>query len=472
MSSPSKKSPDLVSVSTINQDGSRHFLQPSTARGPITFWRRLFGIALVAIYVALPWITINDQPAVFLDIANRHFYVFGLDVPAQDLWVLFFLITGLGFTLFVVTALFGRLWCGWACPYTVFIDTLYRPIEVGLEGDGPARRKLDDSPWNANKILRRGTKWLIFLLMAATIAHVFLSYFISLPELWAMMRGSPMDNAKSFGLIAFLTGILYFCFTWFREQFCIIMCPYGRLQSVLTDDDTIVIGYDEKRGEPRGRKRDSGVGDCVDCRRCVNVCPTGIDIRNGLQLECIGCSNCIDACNEVMVKLDRPKGLVRYDSMNALAGRKRRILRPRLFLYCAMLLIGASLFGLTAFKNARPFNAQITRTRGNPYLVNDQAILNRWKLTIINKRNQPATFTVSLDGAPEGMRLSGVDGPIDFEARHEEELSVVFVWERSHYTGSTDFTVVIHGEDGTSEIREEVRFIGPNPQLLESESTE
>jgi cytochrome c oxidase accessory protein FixG len=469
VSGPTKKTPDLVSVTTINRDGSRYFLHPSTSRGPFTFWRRLFGILLVAIYVALPWIEINGEPAVFLDIKERHFYVFGLDLPVQDLWILFFLIAGLGFTLFVVTALFGRLWCGWTCPYTVFIDTLYRPIEVWLEGDGPERRKLDDSPWNANKILRRGTKWLIYFLFSTAIAHVFLSYFVSLEDLWGMMHGSPLDNAKSFGVIAFLTIVLYFCFAWFREQFCIIMCPYGRLQSVLTDDDTIIIGYDEKRGEPRGKASDGTTGDCIDCRRCVNVCPTGIDIRDGLQLECIGCSNCIDACNEIMLKLGRPKGLVRYDSMNALAGKKRRFLRPRLFLYCALFLVGGTLLAVTASRNARSFTAQMTRTRGNPYLVNDQAILNRWKLTLINKRNQPATFTVALDGSPAGLRMVGVDGPIKFAPRTEKELSVVFAWDRATYTGRSNFEIVIRSEKAKGEIREEVSFVGPNPQLLDDQ---
>jgi cytochrome c oxidase accessory protein FixG len=469
VSSPPKKSPDLVSVTTINSDGSRHFLQPSHVHGRFTTWRRIFGLLLVAIYVALPWIKINGYPAVFLDIATRRFHLFGLTLAAQDLWVLFFLIAGLGLTLFVVTALFGRLWCGWACPYTVFIDNFYRPIEAWLEGDGPDRRKLDDAPWTADKIMRRAAKWFLFLLIAAAIAHVFLSYFVSLPKLWGMMRGSPLDNAKSFGVIAVLTIVLYFCFTWFREQFCIIMCPYGRLQSALTDDDTVIIGYDKIRGEPRGKASDPNAGDCIDCRRCVNVCPTGIDIRHGLQLECIGCSYCIDACDEIMENLGRPRGLVRYDSMNRLAGRAGRIVRPRLFLYAAMVVIGAALFGITAAKNARPITAQITRTRGKPYLVNEQAILNRWKLTLINKRNQPTTFTVSLEGAPEGLRMSGIDGPVEFAAGREDVLSVVFLWDRARYSGPAEFEVLIHGEPGNAEVRQTVRFLGPNPQLLEAE---
>ena len=464
------KRPDLVSVTTINKDGSRYFLHPSDVHGPITKARRLFGYGLILIYVALPWIQINDAPAVFLDVASRRFHLFGLTLPAQDLWVLFFLITGLGFTLFFVTALFGRLWCGWACPYTVFLDHIFRRIERLVEGDAPARRRLTTAPWTGSKVIKRLLKWFFYFLASTAIAHVFLSYFVSIPKLWDMMHGSPLDNARSFGVIAFLTIVLYFCFAWFREQFCIIMCPYGRLQSVLTDDDTVHIGYDEKRGEPRGKKSDPDAADCIDCRRCVQVCPTGIDIRNGLQLECIGCAACVDACNQVMTKVGRPKGLVRYDSLNRLAGQKHRILRPRLFLYAAILLAGMTLFGITASHNAKPVGATMIRTRGNPYLVNEQAVLNRWKLNLLNKRNQPITFTVSLEGAPEGLRMSGIDGPIEYEAGLEKEVSIVFLWDRDAYSTHTgppaEFTVVVHAEPGNATIRQPVKFIGPNPQLM------
>ena len=468
-----KKQPDLVSVTTINRDGSRYFLQPSNVQGRFTTARRAVALLLLAVYVALPWIRINGFPAVFLDIETRRFHFFGLTLAAQDLWILFFLIAGLGFSLFFVTALFGRIWCGYACPYTVFLDQLYRPVERWLEGDGPARRKLDDSPWTMSKIFRRGSKWLIYALISTALAHVFLSYFTSVRELWNMMHQNPLENVQSFGVVAFLSVALYFCFTWFREQFCVIMCPYGRLQSALTDDDTIIIGYDEGRGEPRGKlkrgasaEEKSRTGDCIDCRRCVNVCPTGIDIRNGLQLECIGCAACIDACDAIMDKVGRPRGLVRYDSMNGLAGKRHRFLRPRVFIYAAIVMFGVTLFGITTAKNARPINANLVRMRGNPYLVNDRAVLNRFKLNLINKRNQPVTFTVTLEEAPEGVTMSGIDESVVFPAGKEDELSLVFLWERSHYTGSADLTVLVHAEPGSAEVRETIRFVGPSAALL------
>ena len=337
MSSPS--SPNLSSLTTINDDGSRYFLHPGDVSGFWTRVRRLFGWLLIGLYLVLPWIPINGYPAVFLDVENRLFHLFGLTLVPQDMWVMFFAVTGMGFALFFITSLLGRVWCGWACPYTVFLDHVYRRIERWIEGDAPARRKLDAAPWTPTKILKRGVKHLLFVGIAALIAHVFLSYFVSLPRLYGFMHESPLQHATAFGIALFLTLILWFCFGYFREQFCIIMCPSGRLQSALTDSDTVIVGYDAKRGEPRGAAGRT-TGACVDCHRCIQVCPTGIDIRNGLQLECIGCTACIDACDDIMTKLGRPTGLIRYDSQNGFDGLPKRILRPRIYAYSVLALLG------------------------------------------------------------------------------------------------------------------------------------
>lgn len=303
---PSSIKPNLVSVTTINRDGSRFFLHPADVKGWFTRFRRLFAVILIAVYVLLPWIPINGHPAVFFDVENGRYHVFGLTFLTQDLWLLFFLLSGFGFALIYITSLFDRLWCGWACPYTVFLEHVFRRIERFIDGDAVARKKLDAEPMSASKFFKRVIKHGLYLLCAALIAHLFLSYFVSLPRLYEFMQERPSEHLRSFAVVAALTGALYFCFAWFREQFCIILCPYGRIQSALTDDDTIVIGYDEKRGEPRGKGKE-GVGDCIDCRRCVQVCPTGIDIRNGLQLECIGCAACIDACDDIMEKVDKQR---------------------------------------------------------------------------------------------------------------------------------------------------------------------
>ena len=263
MSAPVRR-PSLESVTTINPDGSRPFLHPADVKGRYTRARRLTGFLLIAIYVLLPWIPVAGHPAVFLDVEHRRFHLMGLTLLVQDVWLLFFVISGLGFSLFFLTSLLGRIWCGWACPYTVFLDHVFRRIERLIEGDATARRKLDAAPGGVGKTARRITKHTLFILSAGALAHIFISYFISVPTLYRYMQESPGKHWFLFAAVMALTGVLYFCFSWFREQFCIVMCPYGRLQSALSDDDTITIGYDKKRGESRGKVSDAGAGDCID----------------------------------------------------------------------------------------------------------------------------------------------------------------------------------------------------------------
>jgi cytochrome c oxidase accessory protein FixG len=334
---------NLSSLGSINADGSRRYIHPADVRGRFTFWRKLTALALLVIYVALPWIPVKGYPAVFLDVASRRFHFFGLTIATQDLWLAFFFVTGLAFSLFFVTSLFGRVWCGWTCPYTVFLEHVYRRVERWIDGDAAARRRLEDAPWDARKISKTVFKQGIFLLISAVIAHVFLSYFVSIKGLYSMMQGPPKQHLMAFGIVIFLTLALYGAFSWFREQFCVIMCPYGRLQSALTDDNSLVIGYDKKRGEPRGKVSDPNAGSCVSCNRCVQVCPTGIDIRNGLQLECIGCAACVDACDDIMTKVKRPKGLIRYDSWKGFNGGKTRFVRPRTIFYSVLSCFEVSL---------------------------------------------------------------------------------------------------------------------------------
>ena len=457
------KRPNLVSVTTINPDGSHYILHPADVSGRFTFFRRIFGILLIAVYVLMPWIPINGAPALFLDVENRRFHIFGLTLLTQDLWVFFFLISGLGFSLFFVTALLGRLWCGWACPYTVFLEHVFRRIERWIDGDATARRKLDAAPSSARKTIRRIVKQGLYILAAALIAHVFISYFVSLPRLYEFMREGPLQHGATFTIISALTAVLWFCFAWFREQFCIILCPYGRIQSALTDEETVVIGYDEKRGEPRGKASDPNAGDCIDCHRCVQVCPTGIDIRNGLQMECIGCAACIDACNDIMRKVNRPTGLVRYDSTAGLAGRKRRILRPRVWLYAGMGMIGFLALGFTAYHKAKPVFAEVSRMRGAPFFVDPTVVRNHYQLRLLNKRNQPVTFTISLENPPSGFTLSGIGEPLTMAAHAEASRPMIVINDLAHYTGPTDLTLKIQAQPGDATITQKIKFLGPNP---------
>lgn len=462
------KRPNLDSVTTINSDGSHHILHPADVKGRFTSARRLVAGLLIILYVALPWIPINGAPAVFFDVEMRRFHVFGLSLVAEDLWVLFFAISGLGFFLFVVTAVLGRIWCGWACPYTVFLDHVFRRIERWIDGDATARRKLAVAPNDLTKISKRVLKHTLYISISALIAHVFLSYFVSIPRLYAFMQQGPLEHATAFCVVGFLTGALYFCFAHFREQFCVLMCPYGRLQSVLTDEDTMIIGYDAKRGEPRGKATDPNAGACVDCNRCVTVCPTGIDIRNGLQLECIGCAACVDACDDIMLKLKRPTGLVRYDSTRGLAGEKRRILRPRLLVYGLLGLMGLTALGITAFSRAKPMNADVSRMRGPSFYLDGSVVRNHFQLRLFNKRNQPMTFTVSLENPPPGFAITGIGDGVTLEALQEATRPLVVIVPNASYEGSRTLHLKIHSEPGNSTVQHEVEFLGPNPHLFHS----
>ncbi|MCB1230968.1 MAG: cytochrome c oxidase accessory protein CcoG [Verrucomicrobiae bacterium] len=456
-----QKKPNLDSVTTINEDGSRYFLHPADVRGSFTKWRRVVGAFLLLIYVALPWIPINGYPAVFFNLAERRFHLFGLTFVTEDLWLAFFLLTGLGFGLFYITALAGRLWCGWTCPYTVFLEHIYRRIERFIDGDAPARRKLDAAPWTGEKITKRVIKHSLYFLVSAAIAHVFLSYFVSIPRLYEYMQQSPVANAKAFGVVTFLTLALYGSFAWFREQFCIIMCPYGRIQSALTDDNTMVIGYDANRGEPRGKASDSNNGDCINCSRCVQVCPTGIDIRNGLQLECIGCAACVDACDEIMEKLDRPKGLVRYDSLNGLAGKARQIIRPRIILYTGFLMLGAVV--LTLFVSGlHSADAEVGRLVGQPFYVNDQGVRNQFELRMVNKRNEEATFKVHAVDPPKGLELSGVEKAFVVPPQGEVTRPFFANLPAVDYKGRFTLKFEITVQPGDITIDSEIVFLGPS----------
>lgn len=463
-----KDSPSINSLSTIKDDGSRNFLHPADVSGKWTLWRRISAVLLIAVYVLLPWIKIGGFPAVFLDLANRRFHFFGLTIVQQDLWMAFFLITGLGFSLYFVTSLFGRLWCGWACPQTVFMEHVYRRIERWIEGDATQRKKLDKMNMNeGNKLVKRGLKQVIFVLVSAVIAHVFLSYFVSLPRLYEMMTHDPKENWHAFAFVFIFTTILYFNFAWFREQLCIIICPYGRFQSALLDQHSMVIGYDEIRGEPRGKKGKT-TGDCIDCNRCVTVCPTGIDIRNGLQIECIGCANCIDACNDIMRKIDRPEGLIRYDSQEGLEGRKTKWVRPRIILYSILLLIGVAVAGYS-FSSMESATFHATRMPGAPYMVANDLVRNQYFVRIINKTNETTQYQLALDSDQPGIMTSGFDGFVELGPMQEVKQPLVVTVPVQDYQGEFLIGITLSDKAGKVSVDQEVNFLGPKPELLRAE---
>jgi cytochrome c oxidase accessory protein FixG len=463
--------PTVDSVTTIASDGSRRDLHPADVHGRFTAARRWSGWGLIAFYLVLPWIPINGHPAVFLDIAERRFHFFGYTLAAQDAWLLFFGVTGLGFALFFLTALFGRLWCGWACPQTVYLEQVFRVIERWIDGDAPARRALDAAPLTLAKAGRRLAKHSLYILASLLITHLFLSYFVSLPEVWHMMQTAPGEHWAAFLFVFIAAGILYFNFAWFREQLCIVICPYGRLQSALTDDHSLSIGYDTARGEPRGKLGTPDAGACVDCNRCVQVCPTGIDIRHGLQMECIGCAACIDACDEVMTRVKRPTGLIRYDSFAGLTGRATRWIRPRTFLYGILLCVGVAVASY-AFTTVKPANFLVFRTGGASYFAGPDGVRNQFMVRLVNKRTVPATFVVSTEGLPAGLHQHGFEAPVTLAPMAESVSPLVLVATRHDYHGPFKFTVRVRDAADTFTLAREVEFMGPDARLLEDDDHE
>jgi len=329
----------------------------------------------------------------------------------------------------------------------------------------PSEKKLDKQAWDIEKITKRVIKHGIFLFFSALIAHLFLAYFISIPELYNWMTTTPTEHWGAFIFMLVATLIIYFNFAWFREQLCLIICPYGRLQSALIDDDSIIIGYDEGRGEPRGPAKKEGFGDCVNCTRCVQVCPTGIDIRQGLQIECIGCANCIDACNAIMTKLNRPKGLIRYDSQNGLAGKKRSILRPRIFIYAALMMVGAGAFTLSALQ-LRSANMNVVRMSGAPYFLTDQGVRNQYMVRVINKTNESKTYRISSEAGAQVFTMEGNEEGITVPPMGEEVRPVIISISRDNYTGKFPLKLSLLTPDGEKTIvTREAEFLGPNPSL-------
>lgn len=457
---PDKRAPNLDSLSVLDAKGSRRYVYPADARGRWSRIKPWVYLALIVIYVALPFVQIGGHPAVHVDFSARRFFLFGATFNAQDFYLAFFIFTGIGFGLIVVAALWGRVWCGWACPQTVFLDGVFRRLERWIEGPAARRARLAAGPWTMEKILKKGIKHTIYIALSIAIAHVFLAYFTSVDQLGEMITEGPGAHPVTFGWAVGLTAVIYGNFWWFREQLCIVICPYGRLQSVLQDKDTINVGYDTRRGEPRGKAKDPTAGDCVDCGRCVAVCPTGIDIRNGHQLECIGCAYCIDACDEIMVKLDRPKGLIRYDSEAGFEGEPRRFWRGRVFAYIFAGLVGLVVAGVFMSGNDA-FEANLLRVQGAPYTLSDDAVENRVRVHVVNKRPGEATFTIRAAEGAEGMVfLPQASVTLDTFVGHD--LPVVIKVPLERYKAGMQVVLEVTDSVSGEVDRVEVDILGPH----------
>ena len=386
----------------------RQIIQPRAVHGVFANWRIALVLLTQAVYYGLPWLQWDNRQAVLFDLAARKFYIFGLVFWPQDFVYLTGLLVLAALALFLFTAVAGRLWCGYACPQTVYTE-LFMWAESWLEGDHLARKKLDKSPWNANKLRRRGMKHFVWVLLALWTGFTFVGYFTPIQMLVAETLSASLGPWETF-------WILFYGFaTWgnagfMREQVCKYMCPYARFQSVMFDSDTLTVTYDTSRGEPRGsrsKKADYkalGLGDCVDCGVCVQVCPTGIDIRDGLQYECIGCAACIDGCDQIMDKMGYPRGLIRYTTENVVKGKYtdsgivKHILRPRTIIYTVLLalLSGAFVYSLAT---RVPLRVDVIRDRVTLSKETDEGLIeNVYRLQIINKDSQPHRYTIQAQG--------------------------------------------------------------------------
>ncbi len=461
-------------IATPMPGGGREWLYPSPSDGPLWRARLVVAWTLIVVFTALPIVGIGGKPAIFLDLAHQKFTFFGATFHATDTIFLMLLLLAVLLSVGLVTAVFGRVWCGWGCPQTVYLEFVFRPIERLVEGSSVQRKALDEGPWNGEKVFKKGLKHGLYLLVAVGLAHTFVAYFVSWERLWSWMGESPADHWGYFVMMAFTTGLILFDFTYFREQMCTEVCPYAKLQSVLLDRDSLIVSYDQKRGEPRGRRsreqRDreqKGVeldlGDCIDCGACVRTCPTGIDIRDGLQLECVNCTQCIDACNDIMDRIGKPRGLIRLTSEKALEDEQTSLLRPRVAIYALMLALSVGAFGfMLTTRSANEID--IRRAPGAAFKRLEHEggqIANQLRFRIRNNTEAKKTYTVEPTSPPEVSIKPIGASQLEVAPGEMQRLGAwVLVPERQFGDGRVAVEFAVRA-DGTVVERPTFQLIGP-----------
>ncbi len=442
---------------TLNSDGTRNRIRPRLYDGRLLRARRWVAWALIVMFVALPFVRVGGKPALLLDVLGRRFVVLGRTFLPTDGVLLMLLLLAVFLSVVLVTALVGRAWCGWACPQTVYMEFLFRPIERLFEGPREAQLRLDRQGGG----LRRAAKNVVYALISCLLANVFLAYFVGTDALRRWVLEAPSAHPGGFAVVAVTAALIFFDFAYFREQMCTVACPYARLQSVLLDPKSLLIGYDVRRGEPRskGKAKQPGFGDCIDCQACVVACPTGIDIRQGLQLECVACGQCADACDSIMARIHKPAGLIRYSSLAELErGEKRRWLRPRVVAYALVL---AGLLGALVVMGTRRPSAEITLLRGlgAPFAETPDGVVNQLRLKVENRSDQRRSFAVQLVDFPQAAVVAP-ELPLSVEPSARAEVSFFVIAPRALLRGSR--RVQLSVSDG--QVRELVGYTLLGPQ--------
>ena len=464
-------------ISTVDEDGKRVWLYPKKPSGRFYNARMWVSAGFLAFLFLAPFIQVGGRPLMLFDVLNRRFIIFGQLFTPQDfhLFVLSMILFIVFIALFTVT--YGRVFCGWVCPQTIFMESVFRRIEYWIEGTHTQQRKLDAAPWTGEKVWKKTAKHTLFVLISALITHTFLAYIIGIDELWQLFKDTPVAHPGLFASFVVFTGLFYGVFAFFREQVCTTACPYGRLQSVLLTDKSVVVAYDDKRGEPRAKGRRPAVidtsgeepkmaGDCVDCHLCVAVCPTGIDIRNGTQMECVNCTACIDACDHVMDKVGLPRGLVRYASQEEIdTGKPFSLKQVRTVAYTiVMLLIMTAITALMVVRT--DIETVVTRADGTTWQITpEDRVQNMFTVLLINKTDRTISVAIKLKEEAGNIQIAGTE---DYTLKPEETFRAAALVDFSKEDAPTR-DEHIHFEiyaDGELMATEKSRFLAPFKQKL------
>lgn len=399
-------------IATVDESGKRKWIFAYKPHGKFYNIRTVLSYFYFIVFFGLPFVQIDERPLFLFNVLKAKFIIFGKVFWPQDFFI--FGLTMITFIFFIIlfTAAFGRLFCGWACPQTNFMEMMFRKVEFWILGDAPAQRQLKNSPWTQNKIIKVTLKHILFYILSFIIANFFLAYIIGINELKKIIFEPVTNHIVGFAAILVFSAIFYAVYAFFREQACTVVCPYGRLQSVLLDKNSMIVAYDYKRGEPRGYEKKDHLenhGDCIDCFQCVKVCPTGIDIRNGVQMECVGCTACIDACDSIMDKIGKPKGLIRYASENSIANGDALKYTTRMKLYTGLCVLVLSILSFILFTR-KDITATIMRTPGILYQERGtDSVSNLYNIKVVNKTVHNIPLIVKLEDAQGSIQIIGKD---------------------------------------------------------------